>query len=106
MFQLCAIVARWSEVSRLISGMSIVCGLDHRELVGTPKTHVIGPRARLGTTLGRLYGLGAVRPIRGNPLVSSGKVSACRGEVCHKHNRLPVCQPFVCHITIRGNIGL
>ena len=50
-FRLCAIVARWSEVSRLISGMSIVCGLDHTELVGIPQTHVIGPRVRLGTTL-------------------------------------------------------
>ena len=106
MFRLCAIVARWSEVSRLISGMSIVCGLDHTELVGTPQTHIIGPRARLGTTLGRLYGLGAVRPARERMAVSSGKVSACRGEVCHKYNRLPVCQPFVCHITISGDVGL
>ena len=50
-FRLCAIVARLFEVSRLISGMSIVCGLNYMELVGTPQTHVIGPRARLGTTL-------------------------------------------------------
>lgn len=106
MFQLCAIVALWSEVSRLISGMSIVCGLDHTELVGTHHTHVIGPRARLGTTLGRLYGLDADRPARERMAVSSGKVSACRGEVCHKTYGMPVCKPFVCHITISGDVGL
>ena len=93
-------------MSRLISGMSIVCGLDHTELVGTPQTHVIGPRTRLGTTLGRLYGLGADRPARKRMAVSSGKVPACRRDVCHKLNGMPVCQPFVCHITIRHSVGL